>query len=188
MKYIKLFELFENPKKIEFTFKKINDNQYGYYFDIEDKRFGVYFDVFNGMWERNYFRIKKNDEETPYSRYEKPYGIANKIISSVTYITEKFFKKFKPTILKIVHIPMENENNLDGTRLNKRAFINYQYLKNLPIIKSGKYELRYYNRSRIDTYTNEKKYGVSICLIIIKGFNGFLKIEHDENYERFYPQ
>ena len=35
MKYIKLFELFENPKKIEFTFKKINDNQYGYYFDIE---------------------------------------------------------------------------------------------------------------------------------------------------------
>ena len=60
MKYIKLFELFENPKKIEFTFKKINDNQYGYYFDIEDKRFGVYFDVFNGMWERNYFRIKKN--------------------------------------------------------------------------------------------------------------------------------
>ena len=83
---------------------------------------------------------------------------------------------------------MENENNLDGTKLNKRAFINYKYLKNLPIIKSGKYELRYYNKWRIDPNTSKKIYGVSICLIVIKGFNGYIKLEHDENFERFYPQ
>ena len=183
MKYIKLFELFENPKKVEFTFKKINDNQYGYYFNVKNIHFGVYFSGINGLWDRFYFRIKK-----PIGDNTKTFDMANKIISSVTYITNDFIKKYNPTILEIAHIPMENEDNLDGTSLNKRAFINYQYLKNLPIIKSGKYELRYYNKSKIDTYTNEKKYGVSICLIIIKGFNGYLKIEHDESFERFYPQ
>jgi len=183
MKYIKLFELFETPQKVEFQFKKLSNNQYGYYFTLKDIEFGIYFDKFNGIWDRSYFRIN-----TPVGKSLKSYDMANKIVSSVTYITNEFFKKFKPTILGIIHIPMENENNLDGTKLNKRAFINYKYLKNLPIIKSGKYELRYYNKWRIDPNTSEKIYGVSICLIVIKGFNGYIKLEHDQNYERFYPQ
>ena len=85
----------------------------------------------------------------------------------------------KPTILIIKHIPMTKDFRL--TRLNKRASINYQYLKNLSIIKKGQYELRYYNKG-------EGFGGITICLIVKKGFNGYIEYDYSNIFQRFYPQ
>lgn len=183
MKYIKLFELFDYSPMVDYELKKINNNFYCYYFTLNGINFGVYFDLdHHGNWERNYFRIKKKDNDSAENyafNIKEPYGIANKIISSVTYITNEFIKMIKPTILIIKHIPMTKDYS--SNRLNKRASINYQYLKNLPIIKKGQYELKYYNK-------REGLGGITICLIVEKGFNGYIEYDHSDIFQRFYPQ
>lgn len=171
MKYIKLFELFEEPKEVNFELKKISNEQYVYYFNIEELKFGVYFNLYGEIWERSYYRIGKN-----FSENDKPFGLANRIISSVTYITNHFIKKFKPIMIAIFHIPMEGEINLDK-ELNKRARINYEYLMRSLFITSNKYELRYYN-----FYNSIAK----LCLIVKKGVDSHY--DHNDKYERIYPK
>jgi len=152
MKYIKLFEAFDLPEKINFKSIKSVDN-IEYDFNIDNYEFRVSFKLDDDdiTWERSYKVINYGEG---YQTFDSKDNMAKKIVSAVNYITNDFINQNKPDIVYINHILMEykDENGkllkkevMSSNNLNKRARINYQYLKNLDCIKNDKYGLKYFN-------------------------------------------
>lgn len=152
MKYLKLYELFSD-KHIPFTLTGISDNFCKYSFVADDDKYDCIFSFSKTVryWERFYYNSSRSDS-MPYDEVNKnPYNI----VSTITNITIDFLNRFNPNILTIDHIYMDNEK-FQKEKLNKRANINYQYLKNY---LTG-YKIDYYNI-----------FGSTICLIYKEGFD-----------------
>lgn len=152
MKYIKLFEAFDLPGKVNFTVNNY-DNLIKYKFNIDNYQFSVNFKLDDDdiTWERTY---TVNNFGYSYRTFNSKENMAKKIVSAVNYITNDFIKKYKPDIIYINHILMEYKDDsgkllkrevMSSNKLNKRARINYQYIKNIDCIKNGEYDLKYFN-------------------------------------------
>ena len=152
MKYIKLFEAFDLSEKVNFTVNNY-ENLIEYLFNIDNYKFRVSFKLEDDdiTWERSYKVINYGQG---YQTFNSKDNMAKKIISAVNYITNDFINQNKPDIVYINHILMEYKDEsgkllkkevMLSNKLNKRARINYQYLKNLDCIKNGEYGLKYFN-------------------------------------------
>ena len=153
MNYIKMFEDFNLPEKVDFTSQDLG-NLIIYYFNIDDYKFRVSFKLDEDddiTWERTY---KVTNYGKGYQTFNSKDNMAKKIVSAVTYITNEFIIKYKPYIIYIHHILMEYKDvngkvfkheKIVSNKLNKRARINYEYFKTLNCIKNGEYIIRYFN-------------------------------------------
>ncbi len=166
MIYLKKFEeLVTNNRNIDFT--RISDDRYE--FTTDDLTYVVDFtnafiNEYKSCWSRQY-DIKGNKEIGYHQSNRNPY----KIISTVTEITKDFLEEKDVEVLMILHVLMEREVcSID--KLNKRAKINYQYLKSI-----DNYQLRYFNlpssihqNESVSTNCIMFKSGVDISPIIEK--------------------
>ena len=128
MKYLKLFE------EIDFTLDK-NKFVHIYRFNVDELKFYARFlaSVKNKVYVLRY------NEDTEGDKFKTGYGKKDKILYSVTEIIKQFISDTKPNCIVIPNIAMSfEEGELEG--LNKRAQMNYEYLKNIP-----GYYLEYYN-------------------------------------------
>lgn len=166
MKYLKLFE------EIDFTLDK-NKFVYIYRFNVDELKFYVRFlaSVKNKVY------ILRYNEDTEEDKFRTGYGKKEKILSSVTEIIKKFIEEAKPNCIVIPNIAMSfEEGELEG--LNKRAQMNYEYLKNI----SG-YYLEYYNT--LYNYGNIQK-TLTYCFLIKEGYKPDINLlmPLNSNYRR----
>jgi hypothetical protein len=160
MKYIKtkfekyFEELDFSRKNIDFTIVDSSDGFVDYLFEVDDITYDVGFDKeFDNFWTRSY----ENSEHTELDHSQSNKNPL-KIVSAVTNVTEDFIKKYNPDAIIIYHVKMKNEK-CPVDKLNKRAKINYYYLKDI----KG-YNLVYYNQLGI---TGEVK--TTNCILYKKG-------------------
>jgi hypothetical protein len=147
--------------------KKLNEN----FSLIETSKFKL-----NGIcYQINFYKIKFNN----ISFYERSYGSILddeflddqlnlsyvqllKLLTKITQLTINFINNYKPDILKIGHKNMDNENEVDDDKLNKRAKLNYRFLKeSIP------------NNYNIEYYSNNNFYSdaATTCFIYKKGID-----------------
>jgi hypothetical protein len=138
MKYLKSFfeELDLSNRNI--TFDKIKEDSYE--FTTDELTYKVDFipsftKEYKSCWSRQY-DLKANREIGFHQSNKNPF----KILSTVTEITKDFLKEKDVEVLIIMHTLMENEN-CPIDKLNKRAKINYQYLKAI-----DEYQIKYFNQ------------------------------------------
>jgi hypothetical protein len=149
MKYIKtnfekyFEELDFSRKDSDFTMVDSSDDLVDYLFEVDDITYEVQFDrimktvEFDNLWTRSYENAEHNKWYTSQSN-KNPL----RIINTVTNITEDFIEKYNPDAIIMYHTNMKNET-CPVDKLNKRAKINYYYLKDI----KG-YNLVYYNQIR----------------------------------------
>lgn len=133
MKYIKSFneELTFDLPQVEFT-KKVDGNEVKYSFNCEDYDWYVLFTWSeNGQkWTRDYDVEKKHyvvaniDSQMNFMQVAKN---PLKIVSAVTYITQKFIEEYSPECITILHINMKSEK-CTITQMNKRSRLNFTFL------------------------------------------------------------
>lgn len=159
MKYIKIFEDFNfELKKIDYSISKRSSRFIDYSFIFMDIEFSVsfmYIDVSSvPHWQRDYGLKKYTD-----NRYQELKLSPNKLVelvSIVNYITTEFIEAIKPKVLMITHINMNNESNIDG--MNKRAKMNYRFLKNsIP----SDYKISYYSAENTICYIYNKSIDIA---------------------------
>ena len=160
MKYLKSFfeELDLSNRNI--TFDKIKEGSYE--FTTDDLTYRVDFipyltEEYKSCWARQY-DLKTNKEIGFYQSNKNPF----KILSTVTEITKDFLEEKDVEVLIIMHALMENEV-CPIDKLNKRARINYQYLKSI----SG-YQFRYFNEP---FFTGWEKSVSTNCIMFKPGVN-----------------
>lgn len=137
MRYLKSFFEELNLNKRNITFHKISDDSYEFTTDELTYRVDFipsFIKEYKSCWSRQY-DLKTNREIGFHQSNKNPYNI----LSTVTEITENFLEEKNVEVLIIMHALMENEVcSID--KLNKRAKINYQYLKSI-----DGYQFRYFN-------------------------------------------
>jgi hypothetical protein len=131
MLFLKCFEHFtEKEVEIKLVINKLDNKIYNLV--IDDIIYYVEFSLYeNNIWLREYDTKKGELEQVN----KNPFNI----VSGITQVTKDFIKNNNPNALFIPHIPMNNENQYKP-QLNKRAKINYNYLKGIV-----GYKLEYYN-------------------------------------------
>jgi hypothetical protein len=132
MLFLKCFEHF-TEKEVDFKLVINKPDNKIYNLAIDDIIYYVEFSLYEkNIWLREYDTKKGELEQVN----KNPFNI----VSGITQVTKDFIKNNNPNAIFIQHIPMNNENQYKP-QLNKRAKINYNYLKNI----SG-YKLEYYNQ------------------------------------------
>jgi hypothetical protein len=142
MKYIKtnfekyFEELDFSRKNSDFTMVDSSDNFVEYLSLVDDITYQILFErEFDDFWTRSYENAEHDKWYTSQTN-KNPLRIVN----AVTNITEDFIEKYNPDAIIMHHMNMKNEMcSID--KLNKRAKINYYYLKDI----KG-YNLVYYNQ------------------------------------------
>ncbi len=137
MKYMKYFEEIELSARNK-PFNKISDKRYE--FTTDELTYIVDFipsfiKQYKSCWSRQY-DLKTNREIEFHQSNKNPYNI----LSTVTEITENFLKEKNVEVLIITHTLMNSEE-CPIDKLNKRARVNYQYLKSI-----DGYQIRYFNQ------------------------------------------
>jgi hypothetical protein len=163
MKYLKLFE------EIDFTLDK-NKFVYLYNTTIQNIPFYVRFlaTIKNNVYIRRYGKDSTEEE------FKTGYGKKEAILSGITEITLHFIEDVNPNCIVIPHMSMIfEEGKLEG--LNKRAKMNYEYLKNI----SG-YHLEYYNSIYL---SNKVEKTLTYCFIIKDGYTPDINLLMPSNRE-----
>jgi len=137
LKFLKTFEELDF-KVSNIKFNRIKDRLYR--FTTDGLTYDVIFtpsfaDNYKSAWSRLY-DISSNTEIDFFQSNKNPL----KIVSAVNIITESFLKEKDVEVMIIIHVLMENEK-CPIDKLNKRAKINYEYLRKIP-----NYNLRYFNQ------------------------------------------
>lgn len=161
MKYLKLFE------EIDFTLDK---NQFVYLYKtiIDDIPFYVRFlkSVKNKVYVRRY------NEDSPEDKFKTGYGKKEAILAGITDITKQFIKDVKPNCVIIPHISMKFESG-ELNEPNKRAKMNYEYLKNI-----AGYNLEYYNTLY---KSNGEEKTLTYCFLTKDGYIPDIKLLMPQN-------
>jgi hypothetical protein len=163
MKYIKLFE------EIDFTLDK-NKFVYLYRFTIDELDFYVRF--LKSIKDKVY--IRRYNVDTPQDTFKTGYGKKDAILRAVSDITIQFIKDVKPNCIVIPHIGMSFEEG-DLNEPNKRAKMNYEYLKNI----SG-YYVEYYNTLY---KSGNKEKTMTYCFLSKNGYKPEIYLLIPENYK-----
>lgn len=171
MRYLKYFEEIELTNRNK-SFNKISDNSYE--FTTDELTYKVDFipsftKKYKSCWSRQY-DLKTNREIGFHQSNKNPYNI----LSTVTEITKDFLKEKDVEVLIIMHTLMENEN-CPIDKLNKRAKINYQYLKAI-----DEYQIKYFNQA---SYSGS----VSVCTNCIMFKSGVDIDPIIEQWNKFKP-
>lgn len=159
MKYLKLYEELDFRRgNSSFRRKKRHSDAFVEYLSTVD---GIKYEIsferqFGNFWTRDY----ENAEHVGFD-YSQTNKNPLKIISAVTDVTEDFIKKYNPDAIIIHHINMKNEI-CETDKLNKRAKINYYYLKDI----KG-YNLVYYNQLT----GNNQEVRTTNCILYKKGID-----------------
>lgn len=167
MKYLKLFE------EIDFTLFK-NKNVYLYNLTIEDIPFYVRF----LSTIKNKVYIRRYNKDSPEDSFETGYGKKDAILSAITEITKQFIKDVKPNCIVIPHIAMSFESG-DLDVPNKRAKMNYEYLKNIP-----SYNIEYYNALYKTNRGIEKT--ETYCFLSKEGYTPDVKFLMPKTYKQVF--
>ncbi len=163
MKYLKSFFEELNLSNRNITFDKIKEDSYE--FITDDLTYRVDFKplhpsftkLYKSCWSRQY-DLKTNKEIGFHQSNKNPF----KILSTVTEITKNFLEEKDVEVLIIMHTLMKDEVcTID--KLNKRAKINYQYLKSI----SG-YQFRYFNEP---FFSGWEKSVCTNCIMFKSGVN-----------------
>lgn len=166
LKYVKLFENFKkyfeeldfSRNHSDFTMVDSYDSLAEYLSMVDEIEYQIVFEKkFDNFWTRDY-----ENAEHIGSGYSQTNKNPLKIVSAVTNVTEDFIKKYNPDAIIIYHINMINEI-CEIDKLNKRAKINYYYLKDIK-----EYNLVYYNQL---TGNNNDRVRTTNCILYKKGID-----------------
>ncbi len=143
MKYLKKYYKYNEEltfTKSVSTFKRVDkSNSVKYTTNVDRIKYSVHIDkaftsLYKSTWTRSYDDVSNTD--FGYSQVNKnPLNIIN----AITNITEDFLVYKNVDVLIIQHVNMDNENSIIDC-INKRAKINYKYLKDIK-----NYNIIYFN-------------------------------------------